>query len=148
MKTHSKVLDTPEVVAWTGAFIAVVLHFSGVAVLSPEILGSTLTMVAWPVVMVVLRVVNKYIDSSATNVSILFLCLFFGGCIQHVCKDDVVVSIKPSAPSKVSARCASDSDAKVTLVGSGAATLRVKCPEGTSIGTRPGTQDVLDCVGD
>ena len=152
MKMHTQIIDGPEIIAWVGAIVTIVLHYTGSTALPPEALGAALTAVIYPLVMSILRLVSKKSDggNSPTLISILFLAAFafvFSGCAHHKCAGDLSVSIKPNAPAHIGAKCGSEKDERVSVDASGAATLKVKCPEGKKIGAKPGTSNVLWCVG-
>ena len=150
MKMHTQVIDGPEIVAWVGAIVAIVLHYTGSAVLPPEAVGATLTAVIYPLVMASLRFLSKKSGGSgkAPLVSVLFLAAFaFSGCAHHKCAGELSVSIKPNAPAHIGAKCGAEKDERVSIDASGPATLKVKCPEGKKIGAKPGTSNVLWCVG-
>ena len=147
---HTQVVDGPEAIAWCGALVTIVLHYTGSAELPPEALGAVLTAAIYPLMMAILRIISRKIKGpgAAGLTSMLFLVAFlFSGCAHHKCAGALSVSIKPSAPSYIGSKCGGEKDDRISITATGDATLRIKCPAGTSIGTKPGTPDVLWCVG-
>ena len=66
-KIHSKIADPAEVGTWLSGVVALVMHFGGHYVMSPEAVGAMMTAVLLPLAMAAIRFVNRLVAAKAVD---------------------------------------------------------------------------------